>query len=114
VNDERRRQLDTHLRGLGVEVELARIRFVTLERAYEQLEEELQGDPDRCDQFHDKSRCAGTPHVVWCRACGHVVKRCDAHGSRRAASVALRYHEANEHGDGYARAAPADDTRAVS
>ena len=114
MTDERRRQIEGTMRALAVEVELARVRFVTLERAHEQLKHEFSGDPDRCDQYRDRDPCAGAVHVVWCRACGHVVRRCDAHGSRRAATVALRYQDKNEQGDGYARAAPADDSCGVS
>jgi hypothetical protein len=108
---ERRDVRSAALRALDAEIEVQRRELAIAERARDTLARRDQEAARRCDAATDRSPCSGAIGSVWCRACGFIARRCDAHGSRRAAAAVLRHHEHQEHGAGWS--ATADDEGGV-
>jgi hypothetical protein len=106
TKSDRRRITVTALAALDGEIGVRRAELAALERARDTL---ARGD--RCDL--DSSLCAGLVHTALCRVCGHVVRRCLAHGAARSATTALRYHDNEEHGPGWSASAETLDTGGV-
>lgn len=106
ANRDRRRTADAALVALDGEIAVRWAELAALQRARDTI-----ARSDRCDI--DSPLCAGLLHTALCRACGHVVRRCLAHGAARSATADLRAHEREAHGAGWANAAATEDTGGV-
>jgi hypothetical protein len=105
VPRERRDVRSAALRALDAELEVLRRELAIVERARDTLARRDAEAAGRCDAATERSPCSGTISSVWCRACGFIARRCEAHGARRAAATVLRHHEHQEHGAAWATSA---------
>jgi hypothetical protein len=96
------RELDDVITGRRAEL-------AALERARDVLERQLAEHPDRCNNHHTDSPCAGQIFSRWCDECGAVVLRCDQHGGIRGATHAARLHRDEAHPGSDAGDPAADD-----
>jgi hypothetical protein len=102
---ERRDVRSAALRALDAEIEVQRRELAIAERARDTLARRDQEAAGRCDAATDRSPCSGAIRSVWCRACGFIARRCEAHGAGRAAAAVLRHHEHQEHGAAWSTSA---------
>lgn len=86
--------------------------LAAIERALDILERSGSAEREsRCDAYHHDAPCEGEVRARWCRGCGLVTRRCDAHGGIRAATHAADEHRRSCPGLGACDPAPEEPER---
>lgn len=83
------------VRELDAEIGNTSAYLALLERARGAALAAELGSNGRCDAWSHTAPCAGETHARFCRGCGNITRRCEAHGGNRAAGHAADEHRAS-------------------